>query len=72
MANKTFKTRIVNKHDIETNWKKATNFVPKKGEIIIYDEDSSHDYARIKVGNGTDLVSNLPFTTVQIPILDLR
>ena len=69
---KTINTRIVNKHDIESNWKKATNFIPKKGEIIIYDEDSSHNYVRIKVGNGTDLVSNLPFTATQIEILDLR
>ena len=39
MANKTVKTRIVNKHDTEANWAKAVNFTPKDGEIIIYDAD---------------------------------
>ena len=63
MANKTVKTRIVNKHDTEANWQKAVNFIPKKGEIIIYDKDSTHDCPRFKVGDGTTLVSNLPFTT---------
>lgn len=56
MANKTVKTRIVNKHDIGSNWAKAVNFIPKKGEIIIYD-----DVHRIKIGNGIDKVSGLPF-----------
>lgn len=32
MAEKTIKSRIVHKHDSETNWSRATNFVPKQGE----------------------------------------
>ena len=61
MANKTLKTRIINKHDTEANWKKATNFIPKKGEIIIYDKDGTHLTPRFKVGDGETLVSSLPF-----------
>ena len=39
MAEKNIKTRIIHKHDTEENWNKATNFIPKQGEIIVYDID---------------------------------
>lgn len=63
-------SRIVHKHDIEANWLKATNFIPKKGEIIVYDRDDNvtdellkgpYTYARFKIGDGATLVSDLPF-----------
>ena len=63
MAEKTLKTRIINKHDTEANWNKATSFVPKAGEVIIYEADSTHSYPRIKVGDGTTAVTSLPFST---------
>ena len=63
MAEKTLKTRIIQKHDTEANWLLATNFTPMNGEIIIYDEDDNHDYKRIKIGNGIDNVNNLDFYT---------
>lgn len=53
------------KHDIEANWiiaGNATNpFVPKPGELIIYDVDDSHDSPRIKIGDGDNNVNELPF-----------
>lgn len=58
MTNKTFQGRIVQKHDTEANWKKATNFVPLKGELIIYD-----DLNKIKIGDGTTKVNDLKFDT---------
>ncbi len=61
MAEKNIKSRIVHKHDTELNWSKATNFIPKQGEIIIYDIDSNHSYERIKIGDGATKVNNLPF-----------
>lgn len=61
MSEKTLNTRIIHKHDTEINWSKATNFIPKKGEIIIYDKDNNYNYERIKVGDGVTLVNNLPF-----------
>lgn len=61
MASKTFNSRIILKHDIEENWNKATNFVPMLGEIIIYDADAEHNYERIKVGDGRNIVNNLSF-----------
>ena len=64
MANqKTLKTRIVLKHDTEANWNKATNFIPLKGEQIIYDKDDAHPFERYKIGNGVDKVADLPFAT---------
>lgn len=61
MSEKTFNARIVHKHDVEANWIKAVNFVPKQGEIIVYDIDSTHTYERFKIGDGKTLVSDLPF-----------
>lgn len=61
MADKTFNTRIQQKHDIEANWKKAENFIPKIGEIIIYDPDVNYNYSRLKIGDGIKTVSKLPF-----------
>lgn len=61
MAEKQINGRIVHKHDAEANWNKATNFIPKNGEIIIYDPDSNYSYARVKVGDGTTKVTSLPF-----------
>ena len=61
MAEKNIKSRIVHKHDVELNWNKATNFIPKQGEIIVYDIDSNHNYERIKIGDGATNVNNLPF-----------
>ena len=65
-SNKTLKTRIVNKNDIEENWLKAESFSPMEGEIVVYNPDATHSYARLKVGDGTTLVSNLPFVSDNI------
>lgn len=61
MASKELLTRIIHKHDLEVNWKKATNFIPKQGELIIYDIDDNYFYERFKIGDGVTLVNNLPF-----------
>ena len=49
------------RHDIEAHWKLAKNFIPKAGEIIVYDPDETHDYARFKCGDGVTYVNDLPF-----------
>jgi hypothetical protein len=58
---KTLNGRVMQKHDTEENWNKATDFVPKAGEIIIYDADTTHKTPRIKVGDDATYVNNLPF-----------
>ena len=71
MANQEFYSRIIHKHDTEENWIKAVNFIPKQGEIIVYDIDNNYNYERLKVGDGVTNVNTLPFindnkTQVQI------
>ena len=56
MSEKTITTRVLQKTDTKANWDKATNFIPKKGELIIYS-----DLRRIKVGDGTTKVGALQF-----------
>ena len=60
---KNMNTRIIHKHDIEANWEKAINFIPKQGEIIIYDIDANYNYERFKIGDGITTVNNLLFIT---------
>lgn len=65
---KTLKTRVVLKHDTEANWKTAGEaanpFVPKKGEVIIYDPDGNYVHSRQKIGDGKTRINNLPFSSV--------
>ena len=61
MAEKNLNARIVHKHDTEANWLKATSFIPKQGEIIVYDIDANYNYERLKIGDGATVVSSLPF-----------
>ena len=56
MSDKILQTRIKQKIDTKANWDKAVNFVPLKGEIIVYS-----DLNKIKVGDGAKKVSELPF-----------
>ncbi len=62
-------SRLIQRHDIEENWNKATDFAPRLGEMIIYDPDSTHRRPRYKLGiwDGVSektadmLCVNLPF-----------
>lgn len=70
MSEKTLtNVRIVHKHDIEENWLKATNFIPKQGELIIYDVDDKYNYERMKIGDGISLINDLPFGSPDSVIL---
>ena len=69
---KNIQTRIQHKHDTEANWLKATNFIPKAGELIIYDVDATHTEPRLKIGNGTTNVNTLPFVSDNNSIADTK
>lgn len=58
LADKNLKARIVNKNGTSAEWEKATSFVPKKGELILYT-----DLNKIKIGDGITKVNDLPFVT---------
>jgi hypothetical protein len=74
------KSRLINKHDIEANWLKADTFIPKKGELIIYDSEVDSEgnilelpakrnwpylYERVKIGNGRDFLKDLKFYSTE-------
>lgn len=44
------------KKDTSENWNKAKNFIPKENEVIIYT-----DLEKKKIGNGKNLLNELPF-----------
>ena len=54
-------SRIINKHDVETNWNNNPDFIPSQGEIILYDIDEHYNFERFKIGDGITNVINLPF-----------
>ena len=61
MAEKNFNTRMQQKIDTTENWGKAVNFVPKKGEIIVYSDGGGIGVPKIKVGDGATKVGSLKF-----------
>lgn len=61
MAEKSLQARIQNKCDLTANWEKATNFVPKKGEIIVYSDGGGTGIPKMKVGDGATKVGSLKF-----------
>ena len=63
---KQLNARIITKHDTQANWDKAINFIPKKGEIIIYEQDNlsfASSVPRIKIGDGEKNISSLSYLT---------
>ena len=64
-AAKNITSRIQQKHDTAANWANATTFIPKKGEIVIYDAEYNTSgvqtqAVRFKIGDGSKTVNNLP------------
>lgn len=51
------KESTIIKKDTLENWRKAKNFVPKKGEIIMYQEMPT----TFKLGDGITKINDLPF-----------
>lgn len=71
MANKLLESRVILKNGSEENWNKVSDFIPEKGEILVYNPDETHSYSRLKIGNGVNLPKDLPFVaTDSIPGLD--
>lgn len=65
--NNSMKTRIQLKRDTEANWNKAgpkensSGFIPLQGELVVYLPDATHNYSRLKVGDGATNIIYLPF-----------
>jgi hypothetical protein len=69
-SNASMKARITFLHNTEADWLKL-DFIPKAGELIIYDEDEKYNYPRVKIGDGSHSLKNLPFF-IEEAILDRR
>lgn len=69
MAEKIINSRIVHKHDVEANWIQISSFIPKQGELIIYDIDETYNYNRFKIGDGVTTVGSLPFVNDDVKAL---
>ena len=64
----TLNLRIIHTHDVQAVWDSESlkNFVPKAGELIVYDIDETYSYERFKIGDGVKTVAELPFTVDSI------
>lgn len=56
MAEKNLKARIQQKHDFEINWQKAVNFIPKSGELIVYDSEVDINGNVLTLSNGSSVL----------------
>ena len=68
----TVKSRIVSKHDTEAKWLNKADFIPNQGEVIVYDKDGTHDYERMKIGDGVTPVNDLPFHVSEIELKEVE
>ena len=46
MADSIVNARIQLKNDTEANWNLATGFIPRKGELIIYNADANYAHSK--------------------------
>lgn len=66
------KTRISQLHNTEEEWLKFNTFIPLAGEFVIYDPDNTYTYARIKVGDGSRTLTELPFFTDESALAEVQ
>lgn len=67
---KIFSGRIKMKYDTTENWNKAINFIPLRGEVIVYsdyyqieNDGETKITPAIKIGDGLAYVVDLPFVS---------
>lgn len=65
MSQKNLNTRMISKHDTQAKWENVSDFIPYKGEIIVYDRDDNYSYERFKIGDGITAINDLSFATIQ-------
>jgi hypothetical protein len=60
IQDKKYNIKSIPFHGTAAEWKN-NSYIPKDGEIIIYDADENYNYKRIKIGNNINNVDALPF-----------
>lgn len=63
LSGKKYNLKSIPFHATEDEWKSGAlaSYIPKQGEIVVYDIDGTYDYERIKVGDGVTVIGNLAF-----------
>lgn len=62
---KKFLVTHIQKHGVEEAWN-GSSYVPRKGELIIYDPDANNNQARLKLGDGDKVAKDLPFIDAKL------
>ena len=57
-----YKIKTVPFHATEEEWE-LIDYIPKNGELIVYDEDLNHANKRFKFGDGQLKANQLPFAS---------
>lgn len=52
-------------HATEAEWL-SIDYIPRQGELIIYDADETYNYIRFKTGNGLSQANKLPFSLANL------
>ena len=66
-----YRTDFFLKNGKEADWNRVQNFIPGKGEPIIFLVDETHEYPRMKIGDGETVLEDLPFLPIgKIPGFD--
>ena len=55
------KARVSHLHRTEAEWDSLKDWTPAAGELVIFDPDKTHNYARIQVGDGKKPLKDLAF-----------
>jgi hypothetical protein len=55
------RARLSQLHKTEAEWAKLPEFIPMISELIVFDSDEDHPFARVKMGDGKTPLKDLPF-----------
>jgi hypothetical protein len=55
------KARVSQLCKTEAEWARLPDFVPLQGEVIVFSQDKQYKYPRLKIGDGSTPLRNLPF-----------
>lgn len=61
MNEKQIPSRTHQLSDTESNWLLVPAFVPKLGELVVFNADENYEYPRVKIGDGVTPLIDLPF-----------
>lgn len=71
LENIIYNLKSVPFHATAAEWELAplNAYVPKQGEMVVYDKDDENAVERLKIGDGVSTVSNLPFAVPEYEVI---